>query len=130
MKPQTPKDLPNTVKADTDDYLQVGTYGGGSDHFSTCGAGIYGFNWWFNGTGRLHPDSVTWPDAPADTIMTVGARGNCSVLIPSLRLVLVCAEGDWGELSAGDPDAKMNQHIKLLVEAVKRDRAATVRPRL
>ena len=34
LHPQVPADLPITVKAATDDYLGIGTYGGESDHFS------------------------------------------------------------------------------------------------
>jgi len=117
MKPHTPKDLPHTAKADTDDYLGIGSFGGGSDHFTNFGAGIYGFNWWFNDTGRLHPESLTWPDAPRDTIMSIGAGGNCSVLIPSKNLLLVCARGNWGKLKAGDPQSKMNQLIKILADS-------------
>jgi len=118
MKPQTPKDLPHTAKADTDDYLGIGSFGGGSDHFTEYGAGIYGMNWWFNRTGRLHPERRTWPDGPRDTIMSIGAGGNSSVVIPSLDLVLVCARGDWGALDGGDSSAKMNRIIRRLAEAV------------
>lgn len=117
QRPQVPAGLPHTVKAETDDYLGIGSFGGGSDHFTEFGAGIYGFNWWFNGAGRLHRDSLTWPDAPADTFMSIGAGGNCAVMIPSLNLVLVSARGNWGELQAGEAGALMNQHLKLLVEA-------------
>jgi len=120
MRPSVPKNLPHTAKAPTDDYLGVGSFGGGSDHFTNYGAGIYGFNWWFNGTGRLHPESITWPDAPPDTFMSIGAGGNCSVMIPSLDLVLVSAQGNWGNLVAGDPECLFNRHIRLLAGSVKR----------
>jgi len=118
MRPCVPEDLPHTAKAPTNDYLGIGTFGGGSDHFTNCGAGIYGFNWWFNGTGRLHPEALTWPDAPPDTFMSIGAGGNCSVMIPSLDLVLVSARGNWGDLIAGDPDCLFNRHIRLLAGSV------------
>lgn len=117
MRPQTPKNLAQTTPADTDDYLAIGSYGGGSDHFSKAGPGIYGFNWWFNDTGRLHPHALTWPDAPRDTVMSLGARGNCSAIIPSLNAVLVCAEGDWGEVRGGDRASKMNQVLALFSAA-------------
>ena len=117
MKPQTPKDLAQTAKADTDDYLKIGSYGGDSDHFSDDGPGTYGFNWWFNDTGRTHPDKLTWPDAPRDTFMSIGAMGNSSVIIPSLNLVLVCAEGDWTGPDPGNPKSKMNRALKLLAQA-------------
>ena len=82
-KPQVPRDLPLTRQAETDDYLAVGSYGGGSDHFSRGGAGIYGFNWWFNDTVRDQENRLTWPDAPTDLFMSVGARGNCAAMLPS-----------------------------------------------
>ena len=118
MRPQTPKDLPETEhNGIDDDYLGIGSYGGGSDHFSDAGPGIYGFNWWFNDTGRLHPEVLTWPDAPKDTVMSLGARGNSTAFIPSLNAALVCAEGDWGEVDGGKRDSKMNRALKLFAEA-------------
>ena len=85
-KPQVPRDLPLTRQAETDDYLAVGSYGGGSDHFSRGGAGIYGFNWWFNDTVRGQENRRTWPDAPTDLFMSVGARGNSAAMLPSRAL--------------------------------------------
>lgn len=32
-----------------------------ADHFTDYGAGIYGYNWWFNATGRLHPQRSPGP---------------------------------------------------------------------
>jgi len=117
MRPQTPKDLPHTQPAKTNDYLEIGSYGGGSDHFTNYGAGIYGFNWWFNGTSRMHRHNRTWPDAPPDTVMSIGAGGNCSAIMPSLNLAIVCAKGDWGKLKGGDPTAKMNKALGLAARA-------------
>ena len=118
MVPQAPKDLPLTQPAETNDYLGIKSYGGGSDHFSKAGAGVYGFNWWFNSTGRGHLQTLTWPDAPADTVMSLGHKGNNSAIIPSLGLAIVCANGDWGDLEAGNRDSKLNQSLKLLASAV------------
>ena len=53
--------------------------------------------------------------------MSLGHGGNCSVLMPGLRLVLVSAEGDWGELRAGDAGSKMNRRLELLIESVRLD---------
>jgi hypothetical protein len=117
MRPQTPKNLPVSAPAETDDYLKIGTYGGGSEHFTQFGAGIYGGNWWFNLTGKLHPDQPTWPDAPPDTIMSIGARGNNSVLMPGLNLVVAAANADWGKLEAGVRDSVLNQRLKLIAWA-------------
>lgn len=118
MKPQVPKELQFTRQAETDDYLGIASYGGGSDHFTRFGPGIYGFNWWFNETGKEHPETRTWPDAPADTVMSLGFRGNNTAIMPSLGLMLVCANGDWKDLKAGDPSSKINQALKLLTSAV------------
>lgn len=117
-KPQTPKDLPLSSEADTDDYLQIGTYGGGSNHFSDAGPGVYGFNWWFNDTGGTHPNVRMWPDAPADAFMSLGVRGNSSLILPGLNAVLVCAEGDWQDQKAGDRTSKQNHILGKFARAV------------
>jgi CubicO group peptidase (beta-lactamase class C family) len=117
MRPQTSRELPLSATAETNDYLKIGSYGGGSEHFTRFGAGIYGGNWWFNGTGRLHPDRPTWPDAPPDTVMSIGAGGNNSVLMPAQKLVVVCARGDWGRLEAGSSESMLNQRLKLIAWA-------------
>lgn len=117
LKPDVPFSLPHTQKADNDDYLNIGTFGGGSDHFTKFGPGIYGFNWWFNRTSRLHPALRTWPDAPQDTILSIGAGGNCSVILPSKGVVMASSRGRWGQLAGGDQDSSMNHHIRLLAEA-------------
>ena len=85
------------------------------DRLIAHGAGIYGGNWWFNGTGRLHRGSFTWPDAPRDTFMSIGAGGNCSVMIPSRKLVLVAMGANWGPLEPGNAASLTNQHIKDLI---------------
>jgi CubicO group peptidase (beta-lactamase class C family) len=114
MKPLVPPDLPRTSPASTDDYLGIGTYGGGSDQFRE-GPGIYGFNWWFNeevgGSGNM-----IWPDAPADAFAADGGT-EVVMVIPSLNMV-VAAVGDWGLWDPGNPNAGMNQNLRLLKEAV------------
>jgi len=116
-KPQVCKDLPHTTKAPTDDSLKIGTYGGDSDHFTRYGPGIYGYNFWFNATGRDHPDQLTWPEAPRDAFMTVGAGGNSAAILPSLDLVIVAARANWGNPKPGDETSTMNQVMKLAVAA-------------
>jgi len=112
---QVPASIPHTRKAETNDYLKLGTYGGGSDHFTDFGAGIYGGNWWFNAKGRLHPGAITWPDAPRDTFMSIGAGGNCAVMIPSRKLVLVAMSANWGKHEPGNAEAPANRHIRALL---------------
>ena len=123
MRPQVPRDLPLSSDAPTNDYLQIGSYGGDSNHFTTAGPGIYGFNWWFNDVGGKHPVAITWPDAPRDAVMSLGHRGNCCVMIPSLNLVVVAADANWGELKPGDADAELNQLLKLIAAAGTPDAA-------
>ncbi|MBN8731474.1 MAG: serine hydrolase [Acidobacteria bacterium] len=116
-KPDVPFALPHTQQAGNDDYLNIGTFGGGSDHFTKFGPGIYGFNWWFNRTSRLHAHALTWPDAPRDAFLSIGAGGNCCAIFPSHGMVLASSRGNWGALAGGDASAPMNRHLKLLAEA-------------
>jgi hypothetical protein len=117
QRPHVPADLPVSREAETDDYLNIGTYGGGSSHFSKAGPGIYGFNWWFNAPVPTRRGTLTWPDAPADAFMSLGAGGNCSLMIPSKRLVLVAATANWGENDPGNPGTIVNQRVRLLLDA-------------
>ena len=126
-KPHVPKKLPHTDKAKTDDYLDIGSYGGGSDHFTKYGPGIYGYNFWFNDTGRDHPNQPTWPDAPQDAFMTIGAGGNSAAIIPSLDMVIVAAKAKWGGPKGGDSTSIMNRVMKTAAEAVLDGQAVSKR---
>ncbi len=117
MRPQVPNGLPASGPDKTNDYLAIGTFGGESNHFSKSGPGTYGFNWWFNATGSFHPKALTWPDAPRDTVMSVGAHGNCAVLFPSRNFVIVAASAKWGEFQPGAANSVMNQRLKLIAAA-------------
>ena len=100
--------MPRTAGGSVDDYLGVGTYGGGTNQ-EFPGQGTYGFNCWFN------PSKITWPDAPADTVQAVGHRNQESmVIIPSLSMVVA-----WkGKNSVvGQMFANADRYFKLLVEA-------------
>ena len=118
MRPQVPPDLPESVEAKTNDYLGIGTYGGESSHFSKSGPGIYGFNWWFNGKGRAHPDTLSWPDAPEELWMSIGFAGNCTAMVPSQDAILVSSYGNWGKFTAGKADSDFNRLLKQFVAAV------------
>lgn len=113
-QPDVPGSLPRTAGG-LNDYLGVGTIGGGTDQ-NAHGPGIYGFNWWFNATV---PDTGTlnWPDAPTDTFQANGhSNEEVMVVIPSLNMV-VAAMGNWGAFLPGDPSSMMNINLKLLKEA-------------
>ena len=116
-KPDVPRALPISRGADSEDYLGIGSYGGGSNQVQTAGPGNYGFNWWFNQPGPKG-DSPLWPDAPPDLFASLGARGNCSFLIPHLNLALVSAVGAWGP----SPEESANPRLRLLMEAVGKAR--------
>lgn len=119
LKPQVPIDHPITLEAEDNDYLHIGHYRDESGMVGVSGPGIFGYGWWFNGKGRENRDRNTWPDAPADTVMSIGQRGNIAVMIPSMNLVLVSAYSKWGEFLPGDPDSAYNRYTKALVGSVR-----------
>ncbi len=106
MRPHVAADLPHTKGGEGEDYLGIKSYGGGSDHFTKFGPGIYGFNWWLNSTGRTHRRNITWPDAPEDTLAV-----ECDPNL--LRIVLVNFLGN-----AAKPDRLGSmRHLNLTVGA-------------
>jgi len=118
MKPYVPGSLPRSCSScSTSDYLGIGTSGGGSNDFA-YGPGIYGFNWWFNAKGGLHPNDLTWPDAPLDTFQANGHWNTEIVTVIPSRKLVVSAIGNWGTFQPGSASAGMNQNLKLLAEAV------------
>ncbi|MFO1022354.1 MAG: DUF5060 domain-containing protein [Planctomycetales bacterium] len=119
QQPYVASSLPlSDADIDTDDYLQIGSYGGGSNHFTKAGPGIYGFNWWFNARKEEPGKPYTWPDVPGDAYMSLGYGGNCSIVIPSLQVVVAAAEANWGQVEPGVRLSPLNQRLRLLVSAV------------
>jgi CubicO group peptidase (beta-lactamase class C family) len=127
-RPHVPADLPLSQGRSDDDYLRIGTYGGGSNHFSKAGPGIYGFNWWFNARVGGDPLRIAWPDGPPDAFLSIGAGGNCSAILPSLGVVLVAASANWGKHNPGDRDAPTNRILAMLAAAA-RPQGAPAEPR-
>jgi hypothetical protein len=126
LKADVPLGTPETVNNMADDYLGVGSYGGGINQGD--GQGIYGFNWWYNqcltAPPRV-PPLLTWPAAPADTYMALGRAGKDGMVVfPSLGMIVaayndsVAAWGDAIITDPADPNSTMNQNLKLLTEAV------------
>ena len=115
MRTQVPADMPRSVGPD-DDYLNVGSVGGGTDE-SEYGPGQYGAAWWFNdtvGTTGLRP----WPAAPLDMFQANGHwNREIVVMIPSLNL-LVAARGGWGSFEPGNPNSGINVRLRQLMQAV------------
>jgi CubicO group peptidase (beta-lactamase class C family) len=116
MQPDVPGSFIRT-QGGTDDYLNVGSHGGGTNQ-TPYGPGIYGFNWWFNAPDPA-TSNLTWPDAPTDTFQANGHwNQEVMTVIPSLNMV-VAARGDWGSFEPGNASAGMNQNLKLLADAVQ-----------
>jgi CubicO group peptidase (beta-lactamase class C family) len=138
VKADVPLNKPRTqsrLRPPFDDYLGVGSYGGGINQ--GAGQGIYGFNWWYNkcltGTRRELP-LLTWPSAPPDTFLALGHGGEDGMaIIPSLGIVAAAyndSSPNWGDAiitDPPDPGSRMNQNLKLLVESVIAARAASVK---
>lgn len=118
LHPQVESGVPLSFDTEDNDYLGIGNYRDESDYFGEYGPGIYGYGWWFNATGPLHPDDRTWPDLPEDTFMAIGIRGSVAAVVPSLNLMLVTTYADWGEFRPGDQDSLYNQWMARLVGAV------------
>jgi CubicO group peptidase (beta-lactamase class C family) len=117
IKPGVPADLPRTT-AKGEDYLGIGTYGGGTDQ-TKYGPGVYGFNFWFNEPGTS--GARVWPALPAGTYQANGMWNRDTVTIfPSLRMVVAVRGAKPGKFEPGKAEGKYNENMKLLMESVKR----------
>ena len=97
FRPGVAANLPRTADR-TEDYLGVGSYGGGTDQ-TPFGPGVYGFNFWFNtpdASGRRG-----WPALPADAYQANGMWNRDTLtVIPSLRMVVAVRGAERGRISA------------------------------
>ena len=102
MRPQVPYDLPHAAPCDRiNDYLGIGSYGGGADHFTRLGPGVYGFNWWYNRPTPLKEGALLFPSLDDDWILSVGVRGHLSLFSPKRRYVLITSFGNWKDRQKG-----------------------------
>ncbi len=102
QRPHVSAGLPVSREAETNDYLSIGTYGGGSSHFNVTAVQALA-TVSTGGSMRLaatRHGRKTCSDAPADSFMSVGAGGCCAVMVPSEKLVLVAAAANWGQSSS------------------------------
>ncbi len=100
------------------DYLQVGSYDGGTDQ-TPHGPGVYGFNFWFNRSPAADSHPV-WPALPADAYQANGMWNRDTVtVIPSLTMVVAVRGAKLGAFEPGKEDGVANQNLKLLVEATR-----------
>jgi CubicO group peptidase (beta-lactamase class C family) len=118
IRPQVPGNLPRTATArgaKPDDYLALGSYGGGTDQ-TPHGPGVYGFNFWFNAPAPS--GTRVWPNAPADTYQANGLWNRDTVtIIPSLRMVVAVRSAHAGKFEPGRPDGEFNLNLQLLITA-------------
>lgn len=114
-----PYEFPVSDKG-TGDYLDVGSFGGGSNLLN-YGPGAYGFTWWFNLPHPEAPASLSWPAAPADMYLAAGHAGKESIIvIPSWDMVVAWrSDRDWEsrDLRPFDPDSRINQVLSFLKAA-------------
>jgi CubicO group peptidase (beta-lactamase class C family) len=112
LRAGVPDPLPRTRGREIDDYLGVGTMGGGHDE-TRMGPGVFGVQWWFNAGGRL------WPDLPHDAFQANGHWNRFALtVIPSLGLVVAWRDGNG---VVGDADAfhePMNDALRTLQDAI------------
>jgi len=122
VRPQVPASLPRAVSKDRkpDDYLGVGTYGGGTNQ-TPHGPGVYGFNFWFN--APTPAGARVWPAAPPDTYQANGMWNRDTLTVfPSLRMVVAVRGAQPGKFEPGAADSAYDQNMRLLVEAATRAR--------
>ncbi|UCG49516.1 MAG: serine hydrolase [Phycisphaerales bacterium] len=67
---------------------------------SADGRGVYGYNWWVNGTGG--GGKRKWPGAPAGTYSASGYNNNDMFVVPEWKMVIVRLGLDEGERAISD----------------------------
>jgi CubicO group peptidase (beta-lactamase class C family) len=77
----------------------------------STGPGVYGYNWWVNGT--LPGGMRRWPDAPADTFAALGYNHNRLYVVPGWNALVVRLGTDGTQPS----DAETSEFFKLLADA-------------
>ncbi|MDP3071838.1 MAG: serine hydrolase [Opitutaceae bacterium] len=120
VRPQVPAHLPRAVTAGPkpEDYLAIGSYGGGTNQ-TPHGPGGYGLNFWFN-TPTSSGERV-WPAAPPDAYQANGLWNRDTLTVfPGLRMVVAVRGAKTpGKFEPGRAEGEFNQNLRLLVEAVK-----------
>ncbi len=117
IKPQVPANLPRTAtRTNANDYLHIGTYGGGTDQ-NKNGPGVYGFNFWFN--EPTPSGERVWPALPPDTYQANGMWNRDTMTIfPSLNLVVAVRGAKPGKFEPGKVDSQYNRNMKLIMDAL------------
>jgi len=119
VRPQVPASLPRAVTAGAkpDDYLAIGSYGGGTNQ-TPHGPGVYGFNFWFNAPTPAGPR--VWPAAPPDAYQANGLWNRDTVTIfPSLHMVVAVRGAHAGRFEPARADGEFNLNVQLLVDSAR-----------
>jgi len=67
----------------------------------SCGAGVYGYNWWVNG---VKPNGQRlWPGAPPRTFYANGLHNNVCIVVPEWNMVVARTNGGKKEGGANSP---------------------------
>ncbi len=116
FRPGVPANLPRTAGR-TEDYLAIGSYGGGTDQ-TPFGPGVYGFNFWFN-----VPDmrgQRAWPELPEDSFQANGMWNRDTVtVIPSLRIVVAARGATRDKFEPGREENDFNRALALVAQAAR-----------
>jgi PelA/Pel-15E family pectate lyase len=124
FRPGVAAGLPRTAGR-TEDYLGIGSYGGGTDQ-TPFGPGVYGFNFWFN-SPNAHGKRA-WPALPADAYQANGMWNRDTVtVIPSLRMVVAVRGAERGKFQPGAAENEFNRSLALLADAAGKS-SATAQP--
>jgi CubicO group peptidase (beta-lactamase class C family) len=116
---QVPANLPRTITTSdtTDDYLRIGSFGGGTNQ-TPHGPGVYGFNFWFNAI--TSNGQRVWPAAPPDTYQANGLWNRDTLtIIPSLRLVIASRGAQPGKFEPAIAESVYHQNLKLIIDAAR-----------
>lgn len=114
-----PADLPRSSGKEAEMLPGQRTLGGGKNQTPT-GPGYYSFNWWVNAVGP--GGKRLYVDGPQDLYLAAGHGGmRMLIIIPSLDLVVSWNDSpiDDHDASPGNPNARCNRAVKLLVEAAQ-----------
>jgi CubicO group peptidase (beta-lactamase class C family) len=117
IRPQVPAGLQRAVTKNRapDDYLGLGSYGGGTNQ-TPHGPGVYGFNFWFN--APTSGGARVWPAAPLDTYQANGLWNRDTLTVfPGLRMVVAVRGANPGKFAPGEADSAYDRNLRLLVEA-------------
>lgn len=119
VRPQVPAGLPRVVTKGQkpDDYLSIGSYGGGTNQ-TAHGPGVYGCNFWFNERTAGGSGERVWPALPPDAYQANGLWNRDTLtVIPSLRLVIAVRGAHAGKFEPTVAEGEFNQNLRLVMEA-------------